>query len=325
MSSSFSRNFLAILLFLSGTASVVSLLAPSQWLDPTVASVLRQGGPILFVAILAWTLKTGVARLENIEASQQKLTKDVEEFSKAEKHGHAIQDLQHLSGVMEKAGTIQAASKVFLRIASTEIPTMADSIGAYKDGVDLNVSESNVVSNVLAQLVDNLPERCVWLGTSRLVRGWDEAADPSFREFVNHLDRLAREKKIRVFRVYCVREGDRSHVENIVSGMRDSGGMARVLISDQMDIPDVSIIMQLNKGERMDACNDAQYAWSHSTAIYGMEFDVVAGVLVQRVRFVAPASTRFPNLLNTFKVNWNRAEEQECYGIRRDGVASRLT
>jgi hypothetical protein len=321
MGATFSRNFMAILLFLSGTASVVSLLPQSEWGNPS--DIVRHAGPIVFVAILAWTLRTGVARLESMEQHQQKLTKDVEEFSKAEKHGHAIQDLQALSAVMEQAGTIHVASKVFLRIASTDIPTMADNIGAYKKGGELRVSENYVVSNVLAQLAENLPERCVWFGTSRLVSGWDEAADPSFTEFVDHLDRLAKDKKIRIFRVYCARERDRAHVEKIVSRVRGSGGIARMLTSDQMDIPDVSIIMQLNKGERMEACDDARYAWTHSSPVYGMEFDVIGGVLVQSVRFVAPTSARFPNLFDTFKVNWNRAEEQERLEARRVGGSSR--
>jgi hypothetical protein len=75
----------------------------------------------VFVAILAWTLRMGVSRLESIDKRQQKFAKDIEEFSNAELHGRAIQNLQSLSEVMGQAGMIHAVSRVFLRMAGKEI------------------------------------------------------------------------------------------------------------------------------------------------------------------------------------------------------------
>jgi hypothetical protein len=308
----YNKNLLAILLFLSGAASVVAVLASS--LDPTVASVLRQGGPLLFVATLAWTLRMGVSRLEMIEQNQQRLLKDVEDFSKAERHGHAIQDLQSLSEVMDQAGTIHAASKVFLNIATKEVPVAADSISAYQKGGELHISENFVISNVLARLAENLPDRCIWLGTSRLVSGWDVAADPAFREFTNHLDRLAAEQKIRIFRVFCIRENDRDHILKVVNGARGGGSMARVLSIGDDDIPDISLILELKKGVRLEDCDDPRYVLANSNGIYGMQFEIVGGALVQRVRFVGPKTNSFQRLVTVFNDSWNRAEDHSARG-----------
>jgi hypothetical protein len=201
-----------------------------------------------------------------------------------------------------------------LRIASKEIPDVADSISAYQNGGELHISENYVISNVLARLAENLPDRCVWLGTSRLVSGWDVAADPSFREFTNHLDRLAAEQKIRIFRVYCVRENDREHVEKIVNGIASGGSIARVLSIGEEDIPDISVITELNKGARLEDCKDPRYVWKNSKPIYGMEFEVVGGALVQRMRFVAPMSCGFQKLVTIFNDSWNRAEDESVRG-----------
>lgn len=311
----------AILTFLGGVAAIVGIVPNVEDLfgvSHKTAVEIGHAGDIVFVASLAWTVGVIASSLAKLSDLYKELAGKVNEFGEQEHYGHAIQHLQELSKSKHRHGTVEAASSTALRIAENIGSVITPRIRSYssESGGQMNIDENYVISNILASLSSSpeaLPKGAVWLGVSRLGAGWKKRAelDAGFREFDRNLDRLARERKIQVFRVYCAPRRDQNDVYHNTRNYQSKGVRLRFLAEDEAnrDIRDTSIVLRRKRFGGYDDSLDPLSALDDYERLYALSFMVPTGIMVQGMTFITPGDPAFQYVVDNFRYAWTNSEE----------------
>lgn len=309
----------AALTFLSGTAAIIGGIpnvSSLLFLSSNTAAVLEHAGEILFVVSLVWTVGIGASRLAKLSDLYGDLSKKVREFSEQEHYGHAIQDLQELSKNKEHHGTVEAVSNTALHIAAKVSRGLTPSIRRYCEGAGgcMDIEENYVISNILESLSissEALPEGSMWLGISKLGAGWKERArlDSCFNAFDQNLCRLASDRKITVFRIYCAPRRDQSAVSDHARTYQSDGVQQHFLAQDEvgMEVPDISIVLRRRRSSSDDMKRDPIAALDDYERLYAIRFEVPSGIIVQKMTFIAPEDPAFGNMVTKFRNAWARS------------------
>lgn len=310
----------AILTFLGGAAAIVGIVPDLSGLfgvSSKTAVAIGHVGDIIFVASLAWSVGAVASSVANLSDLYRELAGKVKEFGEQEHYGHAIQHLQELSKSKQHHGTVEAASSTALRIAEKIGSGITPRIRSYSSetGGQMDIDENYVISNILESLSSSpeaLPKGAVWLGVSRLGAGWKKRAelDAGFREFDRNLDRLARERKIQVFRIYCAPRKDQNDIYHNTRNSQCKGVKLRFLAEDEAnsDIRDISIVLRRGRFSSYNDSLDPISALDNYERLYALSFVVPTGIMVQRMTFTTPGDPAFQYVVDNFRNAWGKSE-----------------